>query len=274
MNDNKDERWAFVLRHYKPGKFDTRRAMRRFRDSHGPDRHAAIVKWRYIASVAALVAILLTAGLYLHHGTASDAKWRMLAAADRNVTYMLPDSTVVTMAPRSRLSFLYDNHGRKVKMSGKIYFEVKHDAKRPFRIDGDNSVVEILGTRFQMVDVGGMASLYVVSGKVRYSAKSNGKNVILTHGMFATIGRGAVAPEVDESGDANTMAWATGKFVFRATPISDVLRTLSEYYHIDFTANDDTKRLTGEFSTDDMAGTVSMIETVLNVKITSKNNNN
>lgn len=152
-------------------------------------------------------------------------------------------------------------------MQGKIFFKVKHDNNRPFRIDGDNSVVEILGTRFQMTDIGGEASLYVVSGKVRYSAQNCNNNVILTRGMSATIRKGTSVPTVIMHGDVNETSWATGKFIFHATPIRDVLHTLGEYYHIDFVASNDTKLLTGEFSTDDVAGTISMIESVLNIKI-------
>lgn len=82
MNDNQENKWTFVLKHYKPGKFNARLAARRFRKSHGIVSHVITAKWRYAASAAALIAILLTAGIYLHKGTTAEAEWCKVTATD------------------------------------------------------------------------------------------------------------------------------------------------------------------------------------------------
>lgn len=58
-------------------------------------------------------------------------------------------------------------------------------------------------------------------------------------------------------------------FRFHATPLSDVLSTLSAYYDVSLSAPSSAlgKRLTGNFEATQLADIVAMIEQVLDVKV-------
>ena len=94
--------------------------------------------------------------------------------------------------------------------------------------------------------------------------------MILTKGMEASIGDQMQVPEVEETPDVNSIAWQRGSFIFDHTPLKDVLDCLSEYYHVSFAATDLSKKLSGEFATDDLDLIITLIESALDVTIIRK----
>ena len=58
-----------------------------------------------------------------------------------------------------------------------------------------------------------------------------------------------------------------GTFIFDDTPLKEVLVTIGNYYGVSFGATDLKKRLTGEFSTEDMDLIIELIESALDVTI-------
>lgn len=267
MSHSEDRHLDFVLKHYQPGKFDTQKAIGRFKDANGikplPRRRWNAMIWSM--SVAAL--LLFGVFLFMH----SDSRRWIEITADASVeTCVLPDSTSVTLAPGSVLSYRSKDI-RKVKMSGKVYFDVARDENRPFEIEAEGAYVRVLGTEF-MVDDGGRTEgntvrVYVAEGKVLFAKDSGSEGVILTERMGATLEHGADMPALDENPDINGIAWQRGTFIFEDTPLKEVLTCLSEYYNVSFIADDLSKKLSGEFYADDLDLIISLIESALDVNI-------
>jgi ferric-dicitrate binding protein FerR (iron transport regulator) len=65
---------------------------------------------------------------------------------------VLPDSSIVWLNADSKLSYpsVFEKNSREVTLSGEGYFEVKHDAARPFTVHANNINVEVLGTVFDI----------------------------------------------------------------------------------------------------------------------------
>ncbi|MBO7248748.1 MAG: DUF4974 domain-containing protein, partial [Bacteroidales bacterium] len=103
--------------------------------------------------------------------------------------------------------------------------------------------------------------------KVHFARTKNLEGVILTEGMTALIPIGAIKPKVEHKGNPNGIAWIRGTFIFEDTPLKEVLLTLGNYYGVSFGATDMKKRLSGEFSTDDLDLIIELIESALDVKI-------
>lgn len=85
---------------------------------------------------------------------------------------------------------------------------------------------------------------------------------ILTHGDEMPVAVHAVSP--------NPSAWATGKFIYRNTPIDEVLKELSLYYGTLLYASEHERTITGEFKTDDLGEIIALIEKTLDIKTTQK----
>ena len=263
MSHSEDRHLDFVLKHYKEGAFDTQKAIGRFKAANGvkpmPRR-----RWNpVIYAMSAAAALLFGVFLFMHSGS---RQWTEISADASQQEFMLPDGTCVTLAQGSVLSYRMKDE-RRVKMEGKVFFDVARDEDRPFEVDADGAFVRVLGTEF-MVDVtDDEAKVYVQDGKVLFAMDSRSEGVILTKGMSASLGDDETVPVVDEVSDINSIAWQRGSFIFDHTPLKDVLDCLSDYYQVSFAATDLSKELSGEFQTDDLDLIITLIESALDVTI-------
>lgn len=264
VNDREQE---FVFRYFQSGKLDTQKALRKVK-ARGKvkERSGLLARYRWMA-VAASLLVLLAVGAY----TLLLPKTVTFTSDSEVVACHLPDGTQVTLSPHSSLSYREDNC-RKVKMEGCAYFQVRHDEQHPFDVDGERGHVRVLGTQF-MVDErkAGTAEVMVTSGRVFFSARDSQKGILLTKGKRARLVSGAEQPELQASCDVNDMAWATHQLHFVNTPLSEVLRRLSECNGgVDLHASDMSKHLTGDFTTDSLLQAIKIIEQTLDVRITAR----
>lgn len=252
----------FVLHYYEAGKLDTQKAIRLIKERTGMRRESHTC--RYVSIAATLLVLVVAGALLMFHKDTTT-----LTAGNAVRTYMLPDHSLVTLAPHSTLSFTGDDC-RDVSMTGKIYFEVKHDAAHPFDINGSMSHVRVLGTKFMVSENAASSEVYVANGKVLFTAKSESDGVILTKGMRARLSKGSARPQLAEGGSVNQAAWATHKFHFDNTPVNEVLNVLSDYYNVRLSAGDTGKHLSGDFDATDLTDVTDVIEETLNIKIVRK----
>lgn len=138
----------------------------------------------YLYAVAASMLIILLSYVYLlnysvsgeesiahenHH--ASSADWKLISntgTAPLSVT--LPDASTVNLEAKSELKFLssFDESERAVYLAGEGFFEVAHDASRPFLVYANKITTKVLGTSFRVRAFQGdkNVTVAVTSGKV------------------------------------------------------------------------------------------------------------
>ena len=270
MKTNEDRMIDFVAKSYEENRFDPKKALARsqngsLRRSLSLSKRTVMLK--RIAGVAAVAAV----GIFLYLSWLTS--WTDYAAYDIAQTFTLPDSSSVTLAPGSTLSLQKHKDKRLVQMTGKVYFNVRHDDRAPFRVDAGSGFVKVLGTRFQ-VDSRDPISVSVVSGKVLFSAIRSGEEaMILTKGQSAVLDPAASKPVEITPKHPNPAAWATGEFIYDNTPLPEVLSELSEYYDVTLVAFDaghssgESRRLSGEFSTSSLQEILNLINSALGTDI-------
>ena len=252
----------YVLHYYKEGKLDTQRALDKIQTRTGIRPQTAkhlYLRWTAIAA-SVLVAASLGTYLYLKPSTTT------LTAEATQQVYRLPDGTMVTLAPHATLS--YKGDCRVVEMTGKAFFAIHHDANHPFTIADNDYIVRDIGTQLQVEESDAGTRLTVLEGAASFNSTLSGSAAIaLRAGMSATLSHGESTPQLNKNTDLNTAAWATHEFHFADTPLDDVLRTLSTYYHVRLTADNMSKRLTADFDTANLNSIITVIEQTLDVKI-------
>ncbi len=270
MKTNEDRMIDFVAKSYEENRFNPQKALARsqsgsLRRSLSLSKRTVMLK--RIAGVAAAAAV----GIFLYFSWLTS--WTEYAAYDIAQTFTLPDSSSVTLAPGSTLCLQKHKDKRLVQMTGKVYFNVRHDDRAPFRVDAGAGFVKVLGTRFQ-VDSRDPISVSVVSGKVLFSAIRSGEEaLILTKGQSAVLEPAASKPVEITPKHPNPAAWATGEFIYDNTPLSEVLSELSEYYGVTLVAFDaghssrESQRLSGEFSTSSLPEILNLINSALGTDI-------
>ena len=248
----------FVLHYYKHGALDTKQAMSQFKAKTGIRKSH---RWKYVGIAACF--LILISGFLL------SKQWlftTQLTAFSKPESYLLQDGSRVVLSPHSTLSYRPINP-RSVTMSGKVYFEVKHNPEKPFDIKGEIAHVRVLGTKFQVSENKSLSRVCVSQGKVVFTALNQDEGIILTKGMSATLKKNCAKPIIDSHSSKNSLAWISHKFHFDNTPLTYVLEDLSTYYQVELSCHNKSKSLSGDFQTDSLDNIIKIIEETLNVNI-------
>lgn len=270
MKTNEDRMIDFVAKSYEENRFEPKKALARSQNG-SLRRSLSLSKRTVMLKRIAGVATAAAVGIFLYLPWLTS--WTDYAAYDIAQTFTLPDSSSVTLAPGSTLRLQKHKDKRLVQMTGKVYFNVRHDDRAPFRVDAGSGFVKVLGTRFQ-VDSRDPISVSVVSGKVLFSAIRSGEEaLILTKGQSAVLDPAASKPVEITPKHPNPAAWATSEFIYDNTPLPEVLSELSEYYDVTLVAFDaghssgESRRLSGEFSTSSLQEILNLINSALGTDI-------
>src|SRR5690606_2816088 len=153
---------------------------------------------------------------------------------------ILPDGTHVWLNSLSSITFpvRFSRADRTVEITGEAYFEVVHEAERPFLVTAGEQQVKVLGTRFNInaYDDEEIIRTTLVEGKVEVRVPSAGYQpdreiVRVLHpcqqSRFSSdAGRlNVVAVDVH-----NAIAWKGGLILFEGASIESILRQVSRWY--------------------------------------------
>ncbi|MCI1684376.1 MAG: FecR domain-containing protein [Prevotella sp.] len=256
-----DKDLRYVLTYYQKGHLDTDKAFKRFR--HRIGLQSGSRRWQWIAMAASFLLLIGVGTLYYFH-----EKKTTLTAQSTETTCILPDGTRVILAPHASLSYRGTN-SRTVEVSGKVYLEIRHDARNPFTIRDSSYVINDIGTRLLVDETVEKTTVYVAQGAVYFASSRNARRgVVVRKGTAAVLKKNSPNPELTDAVSPNSVTWATHQFHFYNTPLHDVLTDLSDYYHVSLSCNHEDIRLTGDFQTEKLDMIIEMIEQSLNVNIT------
>ena len=188
---------------------------------------------------------------------------------------VLADGTKVWLNSASRLIYPQSFMGkeRRVVLSGEAFFDVTHDAERPFVVETSRMNVKVLGTRFNVND-------YDDNEEVS-TTLVNGSVEIVSGGQQAfrlVPGEQAYGKENElEKREVNVRlytSWIDGKFLFNNTELEEIAKQISRWYDVEiFFSNESVKkvRFTGAIvkfkPLDDL---VRMIESTSQVRFSVK----
>lgn len=101
----------------------------------------------------------------------------------------LSDGTKVWVNAQSKLNFpaQFSGDERRVSLEGEAYFEVAHDAKKPFYVDSKAGEIKVLGTHFNVFAYHDDIRATLVEGKVEVRQQEN--KLELNPGEFASLSK-------------------------------------------------------------------------------------
>ncbi len=219
-------------------------------------------RWRMIGSIAATV--LLVCGLYFTWPSLIDmiapaAYKQVSVSAGKMKKLVLADGTQLWLNSGSRLTYpeRFNRKSREVYLDGEAYFEVSHQASRPFIVHTGQLETKVLGTVFNITAYGNRKDVKVVllSGKVevRKTETESESGLILLPKQAATYQKnGGSLVKTDERYTGQYSGWKEGKLIFNDTPMTEVLERLSISYNMKFEVENEKLKnckITGTFST-------------------------
>ena len=146
----------------------------------------------------------------------------------------LSDGSRVELNTETRLRAFMSPDNREAWLDeGEAYFDVAHDASRPFTVHMGDRTVRVLGTRFSVRRDRDKVQVLVAEGRVRLSGPKSGpaaKPVLLVRGDVATgIGSSVLQSRTSDQRVDDQLAWRRGLLVFDQVTLSDAAAEFNRY---------------------------------------------
>lgn len=198
-----------------------------------------MIAWRRWLSVAAGLILLSVIG---------SVAWRYLQKAPqvstaafmiRNVPYgkkiqmQLPDGSQVWVNSGSSIKYPanFNSGKREIFLQGEAFFDVVHDAKRPFIIHTGKVSTQVLGTAFDIRAYGANSmSVTVARGKVSVGTPEKLLSVLTPdQAMNYSLKSGIVSTR---HVDASKLKWMNGELSLNNTTLSEAAQDVERWYNV------------------------------------------
>jgi len=231
--------------------------------------------WLRVAAVLVIVSGI-SFGLYRYYTSALLYPTEIVAAASKDsvITKSLVDSSTVALNKNSKITYAknYGKKERRLKLEGEAFFDVKHIDDKPFIVEAEGTLIEDIGTSFNIkaVDTDTIVEVFVKSGEVIFFTKDN-KGISLTAGEMGIYNKNNRTFTRIASPDVNATAYVNKVFLFQNVRLADVVQQLNMVYgtNIRF-GNEQLKDCTisVKFENEDIALILSIISETLELTVT------
>ncbi len=227
-------------------------------------------------AIAASVLMIVAAGFLLRNamsGGTDTPQWAKVVTQDEGKSVQLPDGSTVYLNKQSALSYFTEMTGekREVKLQGEAFFEVEHNAARPFEVATSGETISVLGTSFNVkTSDTGRTSVYVATGKVGVVQVGSTENMVLEKGEQGISN--SANKELKHLGkqSGNVLAWHTRQLEFDVTPLSEVLPQIEQLYNVKLVL--ENKELNScpfdaSFDKEGLDDVLDVLETILSAEV-------
>lgn len=147
----------------------------------------------------------------------------------------LPDGSRVFLNAGTKLTYArnFNLRSREVRLTGEAYFDVRHNADKPFIIYTGKAGIKVLGTSFnvQAFKSSGKVEVFVESGSVQlFETENAGNTVIIEPGFVGSMENSIV--EKQKNTDENYMAWKTRRLIFNNTELEKVASGIQDVFKV------------------------------------------
>ncbi len=182
--------------------------------------------------------------------TAGTGEVNITTRKGETYSLVLSDGTKVWLNSSSTLSCpaVFSDSQRQVQLRGEAYFEVRHDAKKPFSVRlPDGSLVRDLGTRFNIHAYGDEKAIRttVLEGSVLVEAK--GQELSLIPGEQAEYSEQEELTRQKKVDLPNVVAWKEEQFILSATSVPAIMKQVERWYGAEIVYQDGMQNDTTQF---------------------------
>ena len=228
-----------------------------------------------LLAAAAVVAVVVLRGSQTPEVTQTTASAHTYTTAvGQRDSITLSDGSRVILGPDSRLTVAsdYGSASRSVELHGDGYFDVQHDAAKPFTVRVARAVVEDIGTKFAVEsDAGDTTAVAVIAGSVRLRSSDSSA----TSGAVLSAGdRGSMSADGQVRAYPHSVtdeaAWTTGRLIFRDASLARVAGELRRWYGVNLRIADSSlvnRHVTATFNGEPVDQVLKIIGLTLGARI-------
>lgn len=155
----------------------------------------------------------------------------IIASID-NQEVKLQDGTSVWLRKNARLNYpqSFSTKTRNVEIQGEAFFDVAKDKNKPFLVKMSNSLIEVLGTKFNVKsDSNGKDEIIVEEGHVRFSAQDSKKELFASDKLVYNVKESLI--ETSHVKNLNALAWRNKSLVFDDVKLDAVIEDIGNAYN-------------------------------------------
>lgn len=239
------------------------------------DRRLSLARLLRIAAGLALVAALGTWAIRYSTGP-KDVTYSTPIGGRQ--TIMLADGSRIDLNTDSVLRLRGDAAKRLAFLDkGEAYFQIKHDAQRPFVVAAGHHRITDLGTKFLVRTASDRLDVTLVEGRARVDSSGSvrsvdlepGDEVIATSGNLTTI-RKTIQQVSDQLG------WRRGVIVFKHTTLADAAAEFNRYNPNRIMLGSGAVaalKIDGTFPSDDPDAFVEITQDILHLRVEKRGQN-
>lgn len=192
--------------------------------------------WAAAASVAVLIgAFLVFRPAPESHPVAETPREERVASGPSVRHVALPDGSSVVLQPGSELRYpsSFSGEKREVFLSGEGFFEVRKDSLHPFLVYAGKLITRVVGTSFRVRAYAGDRRLLVRVKTGRVSVSTAGlQGPVLTPNQEISLDASSLRFSLPQASFQPVRSIERLTFTFTATPLPEVLATLSKAYGV------------------------------------------
>jgi transmembrane sensor len=228
-------------------------------------------------AAAAVVLVVLTVGIGVFLHFRSVAPTIYAAQLGERPILRLSDGTRIQLNSDTQVQTNVDGSARTVKLErGEAFFEVVHDAKRPFVVLAGNRRITDLGTKFSVRRDGDNVRVIVTEGKVRVDildAPATAAPIIAISGnVVVAKAEGTLVASKSAQDIADDLGWRTGMLVFDQETLASAADQFNRYNRRRLVVKGGARniRIGGSFRADNVDVFALLVRTALGLKVTQE----
>ena len=215
----------------------------------------------------------------LKTGNASTVEKRINPIGQKSVLF-LRDGTQVWLNAASKISYAKDfikKNTRDVYLEGEAFFDVAHNAEKPFIVHTSSIKIKVLGTSFNVKSYSEEKTIEttLVHGKVRIEQSDENGNRIgdveLKPNQRAIFNKESKIINIKEIVADNSGSWKRERLVFDEESIDNVILQMERWYnikiHVENKGNLDCK-LTASIENENLEEVLKLMEASHNIRYT------
>jgi transmembrane sensor len=178
--------------------------------------------WAAGATVTAAVFLLGAGGAWIY----SNARPSYATRVGEQRLVRLADGSTVRLDTATRIDVAFSRASRTIRLAhGQAFFDVAHDAARPFLVTAGPLTVRAVGTRFD-VRAGAQPTVTLVEGVIEVRRQGRHPQSWTLRAGQQLIAAAAAPRPVDA---AAATSWTSGRVVFENVPLSAAVAEINRY---------------------------------------------
>lgn len=222
--------------------------------------------------------LIFCVGFYFVGVTQSAYTNHRIASKGHRLTFILPDSSTVTLNAGSEVKYSSDfGEQRNIWLKGEAFFKVTKNINSPFIVQTDDFDVKVVGTEFNVNSTTINQTISLAKGKVNVLLKESKDEINLLPNE-ELVWNSKTKVVIKRNFDVNKIsAWKDNILLLDDEKLVDVLPEINQFYGVNFVIKDSVlanQHIKGAFENQTIDEFITSLEFILEVSVKKTNKNN